>query len=155
MNRLGLQRREALTALGKWPAEVFIRGNFSYNDWKLEHPGQEPTPLRKVHPHHKAYWTAEEDTILRESFHLPRLDIMQRLSTRTWNSIMRHSRALGLDRENILRAQGIHPNVGYGKGCEIPNTVSYADWLAQQNSADNPPPASGFDLNLLADNLSD
>jgi hypothetical protein len=80
---------------------------------------------------------------------------MKLFPTRTWQSIVRHGKERGLDREGALRAQGIHPNIGYGKGCEIPNNISYAAWLAQQHPPQDDSSTSGFDLNLLADNLTD
>jgi hypothetical protein len=81
---------------------------------------------------------------------------MKRLPTRTWRSIISHGKDMGLDRAGALKAQGVQPYAGYGKGCEIPNNISYAAWLAQQKpDQDDDSSTPGFDLNLLADNLTD
>ncbi len=86
---------------------------------------------------------------------MPRLDLMKLLPTRTWGAIVIHSQALGLDRKGALQAQGINSYPGFGKGTGIPYTMSYVEYIAQQNTPDNSRTASGFDLNVLADNLSD
>jgi hypothetical protein len=156
MHRIGLDRRAALTRLGRWPEECAIRENISYNDWLLEHPDDpDPLPPSKRHPKHKKNWSSEEEAILRANCHLPQLDLMKRLPTRTWGAIMMHSKVLGLDRDGALRAQGISTNSGFGKGSHIPHTMSYTDYIAEQNTSNTPSTTSSFDINVLTENLSD
>jgi DNA invertase Pin-like site-specific DNA recombinase len=156
MHRIGLDRQAALSRLGRWPEECAIRENISYNDWLLEHPDDpDPLPPMKMHPKHKRFWTAEENTILRENYHLPQLELMKLLPTRSWGAIMIHSRSLGLNRDSALAAQGIYTNPGFGKGSTILYSMNYLDYLAEQSRSSLPPAASGFDLNVFTENLSD
>ena len=55
-----------------------------------------------------------------------------------------HSKVLKLDRDSALRAQGINTNSGFGKGSRIPRTTSFTDYVAEQNTSNNPllPPVS-------------
>lgn len=158
MNRLGLDRRGDLTALGRWPELKAIRDNCSWNDWLIEHPGEvQPTPPER-RPHTRLKWTPEEDSILRDNLHLPRLELMKLLPDRTWGSIHNHCEQLGLPRVARLLEAGHSPNAGFGKGCPIPIWMSYHQWLEHQSSPittdDTPAPeAAPFGINTLLDNL--
>jgi len=71
MNRLGLDRRQILTELGRWLEYHAIHDHYSYNDWRMEHPGEPdptPPPMWKLP---KQRWTDEEEAILRDNLHLP------------------------------------------------------------------------------------
>lgn len=157
INRLGLDRRQSLTKLGRWPEFRAIRDHYSYNDWRMEHPedpNPTPPPRRKQV---KRRWTAEEDAALRENYQHPRLEVMKLFPDRSWGSILNHCMNLRLLRSATFAAQGINTNTGFGTACPIPMWMSYNVWLAQQaqeppNVSDDTPP---FDLNALVDNLSD
>jgi DNA invertase Pin-like site-specific DNA recombinase len=157
INRLGLDRRAALTALGRWPEYRAIRDHYSYNDWQLEHPDDPdptPPPMRKLP---KQRWTAEEDALLRENLHLPRLELMKLFPDRSWASINNRWTGLKLPRSETLAAHGISTNAGFGKACPIPMWMSYNMWIAQQAQPPQPLEADAppFGLNALVDNLSD
>jgi hypothetical protein len=157
MNRLGLDRRAALTAVGRWPEYRAIRDHYSYNDWQLEHSGEAdptPPPMRKLP---KQRWSAEEDALLRENLHLPRLELMKLFPYRSWASINNRFTGLKLPRVQTLAAHGISPNAGFGKGCPIPVWMSYNMWLMQQTQTPQSPAADAppFGLNALVDNLAD
>ena len=108
--------------------------------------------------HTRLKWTVEEETILRDNLHLPRLELMKLLPERTWGSIHNHCSALGLPRVARLLEAGHSPNAGFGKGCPIPIWMSYRQWLEQQPSPDATTEepvdeAAPFGINTLLDNL--